>query len=73
MIEADAVPAIMDGLRRVSDDWLKAKAGAEKGFSMGFFDEAYLSRFPVAVIEREAASSPSQTCGWGPAARCAST
>ena len=52
MIEADAVPAIMDDLRRVSDDWLNAKAGAEKGFSMGFFDEAYLSRFPVAVIER---------------------
>ena len=52
VIEADAVPAIMDGLRRVSDDWLKAKAGAEKGFSLGFFDEAYLSRFPIAVIEQ---------------------
>jgi len=35
----------------VSDDWLAAKASAEKGFSLGFFNEAYLSRFPIAVIE----------------------
>lgn len=40
-------------LRAVSDDWLTAKAVPEKGFSLGFFDEAYLSRFPVAVIERD--------------------
>ena len=42
----------MAQLRSVSDDWLEAKASAEKGFSLGFFDEAYLTRFPVAVIER---------------------
>ncbi len=53
VVEADAAPAITEDLRRVSDDWLNEKAGAEKGFSMGFFDEAYLSRFPVAVIERD--------------------
>jgi phosphatidylglycerol lysyltransferase len=46
------VPPVMDQLRAVSDDWLTAKASAEKGFSLGFFDEAYVSRFPVAVIER---------------------
>lgn len=51
IVEPAAVPAIMDQLRAVSDDWLAAKASAEKGFSLGFFDEAYLSRFPVAVIE----------------------
>ncbi len=45
------VPALMPQLRAVSDDWLKHKAGAEKGFSLGFFDEAYLRRFPVAVVE----------------------
>ncbi len=37
----------------MSDDWLAAQTTAEKGFSLGFFDEAYLSRFPMAVIERE--------------------
>ena len=44
---------VMDQLRRVSDDWLAAKSAAEKGFSLGFFDPEYLSRFPVAVIERD--------------------
>ncbi len=51
IIEPAGVRAIMDQLRAVSDDWLAAKASAEKGFSLGFFDEAYVSRFPVAVIE----------------------
>jgi len=37
----------------VSDDWLAQKASAEKGFSLGFFDEAYLAHFPVAVVERQ--------------------
>jgi len=52
IVEPAGVPAIMDQLREVSDDWLAAKASAEKGFSLGFFDEAYVSRFPVALIER---------------------
>jgi phosphatidylglycerol lysyltransferase len=52
VVEREAVPTVMDQLRSVSDDWLAAKASAEKGFSLGFFDEAYLSRFPIAVVER---------------------
>jgi phosphatidylglycerol lysyltransferase len=48
----EETPLLMDRLRAVSDDWLQAKAGAEKGFSLGFFDPEYLSRFPVALIER---------------------
>jgi phosphatidylglycerol lysyltransferase len=47
------VPCLIPELRRVSDDWLASKAAGEKGFSLGFFDDEYLSRFPVAVIERE--------------------
>jgi phosphatidylglycerol lysyltransferase len=46
------VDAALAELRAISDDWLAAKAGAEKGFSLGFFDPDYLKRFPVAVIER---------------------
>jgi phosphatidylglycerol lysyltransferase len=52
VIEAALVPEVMAQLRAVSDDWLAAKSGAEKGFSLGFFDEAYLRRFPIGVIER---------------------
>ena len=44
--------ALLPDLRRVSDHWLGQKTG-EKGFSLGFFDGRYLSRFPIAVIERE--------------------
>ena len=52
ILEAADVPAVLGQLRAVSDDWLDAKASAEKGFSLGFFDESYLARFPVGVIER---------------------
>ena len=53
VLESSAVPAVMGQLREVSDDWLDAKSTAEKGFSLGYFDEAYVARFPVAVVERE--------------------
>lgn len=46
------VAALLPVLRDVSDDWLRSKAAAEKGFSLGFFDDAYVSRFPIAVVER---------------------
>jgi phosphatidylglycerol lysyltransferase len=52
IVEAAQVPEILPQLRAVSDDWLEHKATAEKGFSLGFFDDAYLARFPVAVIEQ---------------------
>ena len=35
----------------ISRDWLRAKKVVERQFSIGFFDETYLSRFPCAVIE----------------------
>jgi phosphatidylglycerol lysyltransferase len=45
------LPPLLPELRRISDDWLRQRGAAEKGFSLGFFDERYLSRFPIAVIE----------------------
>jgi phosphatidylglycerol lysyltransferase len=47
------VPAVLDQLEAVSNDWLEAKSGAEKGFSLGCFDRDYLSRFPIAVVEHD--------------------
>jgi phosphatidylglycerol lysyltransferase len=52
VIPAVDVPRVMRDLQDVSEDWLTHKRGAEKGFSVGFFDPDYLARFPVAVIER---------------------
>lgn len=40
-------------LRAVSDAWLAEKHTREKGFSLGFFDEAYIRRFPCGVVRRE--------------------
>lgn len=45
------VPSAIEELREVSDDWLKEKAGGEKGFSLGFFDPDYLARFPIGLVE----------------------
>jgi phosphatidylglycerol lysyltransferase len=51
VVDASDVRLIVGQLRSVSDDWLAAKGTAEKGFSLGFFDEAYVRRFPVGVVE----------------------
>jgi phosphatidylglycerol lysyltransferase len=53
LVPVEGVPALLPELRAVSDAWLAARKVREKGFSLGFFDEAYLSRFPVAVVEQE--------------------
>ena len=39
-------------LRTVSDEWLAAKRTREKGFSIGYFDDAYLSDAPIAVVRQ---------------------
>jgi phosphatidylglycerol lysyltransferase len=55
VLPAEGVRALMPALARVSDDWLQAKAAAEKGFSVGFFDPGYIARFPIALVERAGA------------------
>lgn len=37
-------------LKAISDDWLDRHSGAEKSFSLGRFDETYLSHFPIGVL-----------------------
>jgi phosphatidylglycerol lysyltransferase len=46
------VPAILGELRAVSDAWLAEKQAGEKRFSLGCFDERYLSCFDCAVVRR---------------------
>lgn len=36
-------------MKAVSDIWLNGRK--EKGFSLGFFDEAYLQQAPIAIVE----------------------
>jgi len=53
ILPAGETPALLPQLRVVSDAWLAEKHTREKGFSLGFFSDAYLSQFPVAVIRQE--------------------
>ncbi len=48
-----APAALLAGLRGLSDDWLAGKQAREKRFSLGWFDEAYLARCPLALVRRE--------------------
>jgi phosphatidylglycerol lysyltransferase len=51
VLDVEQVPAVLDRLRWVSDRWLEEKRTREKGFSLGFFDPAYIVQSPVAVVE----------------------
>ncbi len=44
---------ILPELRAISDSWLTEKNTREKGFSLGFFAEDYVRRFPIAVVMRD--------------------
>ncbi|SLN30688.1 Phosphatidylglycerol lysyltransferase [Roseovarius litorisediminis] len=48
---ADLAP-ILPELRGVSKSWLASKHGREKGFSLGSFDEDYLSHFDHAILRK---------------------
>ncbi|HEY8133020.1 MAG TPA: bifunctional lysylphosphatidylglycerol flippase/synthetase MprF [Thermoanaerobaculia bacterium] len=43
---------ILPELREISNAWLTEKRTREKGFSLGFFSEDYIRRFPIAVVRR---------------------
>lgn len=49
------VPAALAELRSVSDAWLETKNGHEKGFSLGRFEDAYVSEFDCAVLKKDGA------------------
>jgi len=50
VIPRERVPEHLETLRRISGEWLESKGIAEKGFSLGRFDPAYLLHFPCAVV-----------------------
>lgn len=50
IVEAANVRPLLGELREVSDAWLQMKASCEKGFSLGYFEDDYVSRFDMAVM-----------------------
>lgn len=50
VLQPPHAPELLDELKAISDAWLAAKSGGEKGFSVGAFDPDYLNRTPIALI-----------------------
>ncbi|HHQ4328057.1 TPA: bifunctional lysylphosphatidylglycerol flippase/synthetase MprF, partial [Clostridium perfringens] len=48
MVEPPFSMEFLDSLREISDEWLDGRK--EKGFSVGFFDEDYLNKAPIAIL-----------------------
>jgi phosphatidylglycerol lysyltransferase len=53
VVQPEALAPLLPALRLISESWLKDKATAEKGFSVGSYSERYLRNFPVAVVRRD--------------------
>ncbi|MBI5116216.1 bifunctional lysylphosphatidylglycerol flippase/synthetase MprF [Candidatus Poribacteria bacterium] len=53
VISSDRVSSLLPEFKSISGAWLAEKNTREKGFSLGFFDEGYLKRFPAAVVRKE--------------------
>ena len=53
IIPPDQVPNIVGRLKNISDTWLSEKNTKEKGFSLGFFEANYISKFPIAVVHKD--------------------
>ena len=49
MVEPPFSREFLDSLREISDEWLDGRK--EKGFSVGFFDEHYLNKAPIAILK----------------------
>jgi phosphatidylglycerol lysyltransferase len=52
VVPAAEVPPLLPRLREISAAWLNARQMHEKRFSLAFFDESYLLRFPCAVVRQ---------------------
>lgn len=52
VIIPEGIPLLLPELKRISDTWLSEKNTREKGFSLGFFNEDYLKRFPAGIVRK---------------------
>ncbi len=53
LVPPERAAALRSELRRISDHWMTAKQAREKGFSLGFFDDEYVGRYPIAVVRKK--------------------
>lgn len=53
VIPCEQIADVLDQLKQISDAWLEEKNTREKGFSLGFFESAYIKKTPVAIVRKE--------------------
>ncbi|MCJ7594119.1 MAG: phosphatidylglycerol lysyltransferase domain-containing protein, partial [Desulfobacterales bacterium] len=53
VIPAEETASRLPELKGISDAWLDGKHTREKGFSLGYFSEDYLKRFPAGIVRKE--------------------
>jgi phosphatidylglycerol lysyltransferase len=53
LIPPERVSPLLPKLKQISDAWLADKHTREKRFSLGYFKEDYIRRFPAAIVRRE--------------------
>ncbi|GLK54599.1 phosphatidylglycerol lysyltransferase [Methylopila capsulata] len=53
IVPRDEARALYPEFKAVSDAWMTSKKAGEKGFSLGFWSEDYLSHFDMAVVRHE--------------------
>jgi phosphatidylglycerol lysyltransferase len=44
---------LLPEFKKISDAWMEAKNTKEKKFSLGYFDEEYLKKFPAGIVQRD--------------------
>jgi phosphatidylglycerol lysyltransferase len=62
ILSANEVADQLPQLRAISADWLQSKELAERQFSIGYFDDEYMRRFPCAIVE--STSEPCRVMGF---------
>jgi phosphatidylglycerol lysyltransferase len=53
LVPRDEVTPLIATLREVSDEWLSQKRAREKGFSLGWFEDAYVRAGPVGLVRHQ--------------------
>lgn len=53
IVQPDDIKPLLPQLRAVSDEWIEQKKAREKSFSLGAFDEDYVSRHPTAIARKD--------------------
>lgn len=53
LVPVERVPTVLAEMSGISRAWLDEQRAAEKGFSLGVFDPAYVQRQPVALARRD--------------------